>query len=89
MQIDGAAAYGGVFDLPVFDLYNLKVIVERPGEPHAPSVQVRSSIIGTGSAGRVSRTSLVMLVDSQIGSYWVLPRGGVLVHADKLLILFA
>ena len=31
MQIDGAAAYGGVFDLPVFDLYNLKVIVERPG----------------------------------------------------------
>ena len=31
MQIDGVGAYGGVFDLPVFDLYNLRLIVERPG----------------------------------------------------------
>lgn len=30
MQIEGAVAYGGVFDLPVFDPYNLKVITDRP-----------------------------------------------------------
>lgn len=31
MQIEGAATYGGVVDLPVFDRYDLKLVVERPG----------------------------------------------------------
>ena len=30
-QIEGAATYGGVIDLPAFDLYSLKLTVERPG----------------------------------------------------------
>ena len=31
IQIEGAATYGGVVDLPEFDSYNVKLIVERPG----------------------------------------------------------
>lgn len=31
IRIEGAATYGGLFDLPVFDLYSVKLIVERTG----------------------------------------------------------
>jgi hypothetical protein len=32
-RIAGTTTYGGFFDVPGFDLYTMKLTIDRPGEP--------------------------------------------------------